>query len=114
MRKSMQHRCGRDWILVLLVCTIGLPAAGFEATKVETTAFLTADKNKDLILNFNEFVGFVNHMADAGQKTSRAVRLFGAYKRAFRVTDRNQDGAVTPQELRRADDDYQAGRIPPE
>ena len=81
---------------------------------MEVDAFLVADKNEDLVLHFDEFVVFVNEMAKAGQKTSKTVRFFGAYRRAFRVTDVDQNGVVTPPELRRADDDFQAGKIPTE
>ena len=82
--------------------------SGFEATQVEIDAFLGADTNEDLVLDRNEFKTFVLAMAKSGHKSSKTVRAFGAYTYAFDVTDANRDGVVTPQELRTADDDFQA------
>lgn len=80
----------------------------FEATSDEVNAFLGADLNKDLVLDRSEFKTFILLMAQAGQSTSKTVRAFNAYGYAFKITDKNRDGVITPQELRSADDEFRA------
>ena len=94
------------------VASLCLAAAvqAFEATETEVAAFLLADVNKDLVLDRKEFKTFVLEMAKTGHDTSKTVRAFGAYGYAFRITDQNKDGVVTPQELRTADEDFQASK----
>ena len=89
---------------------LGASANAFEATETEVAAFLLADVNKDLVLDRKEFKTFVLEMAKSGHDSSRTVRTFGAYGYAFKITDQNKDGVVTPQELRTADEDFQASK----
>ncbi|MCL6282244.1 hypothetical protein M3P21_01770 [Ruegeria sp. 2012CJ41-6] len=82
---------------------------GLDPTPAEIDAFLAADANKDALLQLSEFKTFVRLMADAGQPTARQVRMFAAYRFAFRITDKNRDRVVSPDELRAADDAHQRG-----
>ncbi len=75
----------------------------------ETQAFLASDINRDAKLQFAEFKTFVRLMAASGQPTAQKVRFFSAYRFAFGVADKNKDQAVSPEELRVADDRFQAG-----
>ncbi len=84
-------------------------ALAFEASTDEVDAFVQADQNRDGLLTRGEFKVFVRAMAAAGQPTARNIRLFGAYGYAFGIVDQNGDGFASPEEMRAADDDYQAG-----
>lgn len=78
----------------------------------EVSAFITADTDKDGNLTRTEFKVFVREMARVGQPTARQIRTFGAYGFAFRITDGNRDGVLSPEEMRNADTDHRAGRGP--
>lgn len=75
-------------------------------TTEEVSSFVLADRDGDGVLVLDEFRVFVRHMASAGQPTARLIRTFGAYRRAFRIADRDRNGEVTPGELREADDAF--------
>ena len=81
-------------------------------TTDEVNAFVLADQNQDGLLNRDEFRIFVRAMAETGQPTARQIRMFRAYGLAFRITDKDDDGILTPAELRNADDDHRAGKGP--
>lgn len=91
-----------------LALSPALLAGAFEATEQEVTAFMAADRNRDLVLDRAEFRTFILLMAETGQSTSKTIRTFGAYGYAFKIADRDRDGVITPQELRTADDEYRA------
>lgn len=82
---------------------------GLNPTQNEIDAFVTADTSKDAVLQFTEFKTFIGLMARAGQPTARQVQTFRAYRYAFRISDKNRDGVVSPDELRAADDAHRAG-----
>ncbi|MEL6264515.1 MAG: EF-hand domain-containing protein [Pseudomonadota bacterium] len=78
-------------------------------TRAEVTAFRTADRDRDRVLKRDEFEVFVRAMAETGQDTARLIRFFGAYGFAFSIADANDDGRVSPAELRAADDAHREG-----
>jgi Ca2+-binding EF-hand superfamily protein len=83
-------------------------AQALNPTNTEIGAFAQADRDGNLWLTLSEFRIFVNAMARAGQPTARKIRFFGAYKYAFSVADLNDDGRVTPMEMRSADNGFRA------
>ncbi|MBO6602416.1 MULTISPECIES: hypothetical protein [Paracoccaceae] len=70
--------------------------------------FIAADINNDEHLSFDEFGNFIRIMAAYGQPTSRRIRTFGAYRMAFNRIDVNDDGYVSPNEMRSADRSHRA------
>lgn len=87
----------------LLLLTLASPALAFEATQPEVDAFVQADADKSGTISRPEFRVFVHSLAKAGQPNARRVVTFGAFGLAFRMTDTDKDGQLTPQELRDAD-----------
>lgn len=61
--------------------------------------FVAADKNNDGQLSTSEFRVFID--ANAKDELGRAamVKRFGAYDRAFKQLDANEDGQITKAEL---------------
>ena len=95
--------------LVIGFCaSIAQQSAALEVTQDEVTAFIAADKNKNMSLDRSEFPIFVRHMAKVGQPTARKIVTFRAFGYAFRRADQNGDNKVTPEELRSFDDQYRA------
>lgn len=84
-------------------------ASDLNPTAAEIDAFLGADLDQDRHLNMDEFRAFVAAMADAGQSTSQTIRFFGVYEFAFGVVDSDEDGLLSPDELRSADEAHRAG-----
>ncbi|PUB18613.1 EF-hand domain-containing protein [Yoonia sediminilitoris] len=76
------------------------------ATSVEVDAWVAADGNTDARLDRTEFEVFVRAMAETGQTTARQIRMFGAFGFAFGIADKDNDGFVSPGELRAADDNH--------
>ena len=102
-------------VCVFCLCAVQMASAqssGLNPTSDEIDAFLQSDANQDGVLTKREFKTFVRAMARTGQPTARQIRFFGAYGIAFAIADLNDDGIVTPEELRAADDDHQAGKGP--
>ena len=100
---------------LVLLFVLFLPLAATAQTEVdgvgpvtegEVDAFVVADENRDGMLSFPEFRGFVRQMARSGQPTARLICNFAAYRIAFRRVDLNEDGFASPAELRSADDDF--------
>lgn len=89
--------------LALLLLTLTSPALAFETTKAEVDAFTQADTDQSGTISRAEFRSFVHALAKAGQPNARRIVTFGAFGLAFRLTDANKDGQLTPQELRDAD-----------
>lgn len=85
-------------------------AKDLKPTGPEIAAFLKADVNKDKVLSKEEFKTFVRAMAAFGQSTAKTIRFWGAYGIAFSIVDKNEDGIVTPYEMRAADDDFRKGK----
>ena len=96
--------------LVSLMSTAPAGAKDDKATKVQINAWVAADTDGDRFLTLAEFPRFIDAMAAAGQSTAWTVRLFGAYRTAFSVADKNGDGRVTPDELRKADTRYRRSK----
>jgi len=94
--------------LCLLCGSFGASAQSYSSSEI--SAFGRADRNRDGVLSRAEFPTFVRAMAATGQPTARQIRTFGAYGYAFRITDANGDGRLTPQELRSADSAHRSGR----
>ena len=89
-------------VLVAVSVSGGL-AQNVKPTQSEIDAWVKSDANADGRLNKSEFIVFVKAMAEAGQKTAQRVRFFRAYGYAFSVADKNQDGILTPEEMRAAE-----------
>ncbi|MEM1366251.1 MAG: hypothetical protein AAGH82_10940, partial [Pseudomonadota bacterium] len=68
---------------------------------------LTADANGSKTLDKREFRSFINRLADLGLPVAKRVRRFGVYGIAFRRSDFNKDGILTPSELLRANGTFQ-------
>lgn len=91
---------------------LGVAAALFAAAMAEGTQpaqaageaalYRKADANGSGTLDRKEFRGFIRALAANGNRLARTVRFFGVYDLAFRITDKNKDGALTGAELRRA------------
>jgi len=93
-------------LVMYLSASLPLSAKQLKPTNVEIVAFVKADKNKDRVLSKKEFKIFIRAMAAFGQSTAKTIRFFGAYGYAFSVVDKNQNGIITPWELRSADNNY--------
>ncbi|MEO0635330.1 MAG: hypothetical protein AAFY73_01655 [Pseudomonadota bacterium] len=85
----------------LATCFMATSALAISAEQ-ELAAFRSADANKNNIIERGEFNTFINLLADAGLPLAKRVRTFGVYGIAFRRTDANGDGQLTPNELRRS------------
>lgn len=94
-------------ILVAMSGSGGM-AQNLNPTQSEIDAWAKADGNADGRLDKSEFIVFVKAMAEAGQKTAQRVRFLRAYGYAFSVADSNQDGILTPEEMRAADNRQRA------
>ncbi len=104
MRRAIGLTC---WMLCL---TGAIQAQGLNPTQTETNAFMAADRDGNGVLTYSEFKIFVRAMAAAGQPTAKQIRFFGAYRMAFGIADMDGNGAVTPWEMRNADNDFRAGQ----
>mgnify|MGYP001554768049 CR=1 FL=1 len=98
--------------LALIAALVPACAVAQSYSPTEVSAFSRADTDRNGVLNRTEFRTFVRGMADSGQPTARQIRTFGAYGYAFRITDANGDGVLTPTELRSADTAHRSGRGP--
>lgn len=96
--------------MILALGMLAAPCAAqqFAATTVEVQAFVGADQDGNGVLTPPEFRAFVQSMAQAGQPTARQIRFFGAYGYAFGIADTNDDGVITPLELRSGDETHRA------
>ena len=68
----------------------------------EAALYRKADANGNGKLSRQEFRGFIQALARNGNRLARTVRFLGVYNMAFRMSDKNKDGELTPPELRRA------------
>ena len=79
-----------------------VPAAADQNRERARENFLAADANQDKQLDADEFKTFIDLNAEDGLGRAGTVRRFGMYARAFGRVDEDQDGFVTPQEMRSA------------
>ena len=63
--------------------------------------FRASDANGDGALDKAEFKAFIDRRADAGGSRAGMVRTHGLYDRAFARVDKNGDGIVSKEELKR-------------
>ncbi|MGL4404553.1 MAG: hypothetical protein ACRCT6_02255 [Notoacmeibacter sp.] len=89
----------RAFAIILLVL-LGLSSA---ANADPVADFKASDTSKDGLLQKEEFKTFVKHRAKAGNASARWVVRFGAWGRALKTVDTNNDLIVTPAELRAFD-----------
>lgn len=62
--------------------------------------YIQADVNKDGMLDYTEFVTFIDLNAADNLGRAKLVSSRGLHARAFERIDTNGDGSVTPEELR--------------
>lgn len=93
-RKTLCH-------LSIAVVTLTSPmATGAQNVDAATKNFLGADANDDGLLVYAEFATFIDLNAADGIGNAARVSSLGLYARAFKRVDANDDGKITPQELR--------------
>ena len=80
----------------MLAAGIHAPAAAAS----QSALYRTADRNNNGTLNSGEFRTFIDLLADDGLPIAKRVRFWRVYGLAFRITDKNRDGELTPAELR--------------
>lgn len=89
----------RDLALIF-VFVFGLITA---AVANPVSDFIASDTNKDGLLQKAEFQAFLKRRATAGDSAAKWVVRFGAWGRALKTVDTNNDSIVTPAELRAFD-----------
>lgn len=66
----------------------------------ESAIYHSADANNNGTLSRREFRTFINLLAADGVPIAKRVRFWRVYGTAFRMTDKDGNGEVTPAELR--------------
>ena len=84
---------------LLLLPALHVPVAAQAQSKL----YRAADRNGNGTLNRGEFRAFIDLLAKDGLPIAKRVRFWNVYGLAFRITDKNGDGELTPRELRRSE-----------
>ena len=69
----------------------------------EVSDFIASDSDNDGVLVGGEYREFIKRRAKAGNASAKFVVTFGAWGRALKTVDTNDDNIVTPAELRAFD-----------
>ena len=105
-RNRNTHHAAGAWRAPLLAMALLTAAAALASpahAAPEDAAYRTADANGDGTLNRGEFRTFIDLLAKDGLPIARRVRFWKVYGMAFRMTDKDGNGELSPAELRRSE-----------